>query len=158
MEGPHRPNGEEDQLYAWISPKEPADQQHRHKSWSFLSTSSAHISILCLCMEPTHRTIKTQAGMDQRRAARYYANRYHNTSSVTEMLGDLQWETLGSRRTKIQLTMLFKIVNDLVDIPAEEHLSPASTRTRGNWTSRPLTNSTLTNSAPDKLGPNKLGP
>ena len=61
---------------------------------------------------------------------RYCTNRYHNTSSVTEMLGDLQWETFESRRTKIQLTMLFKIVNDLVDIPAEEYLSPARTRTR----------------------------
>ena len=49
------------QLYAWISPKEPADQQHRHKS-SLLSISSAHIRILYRCMEPTHRTIKTQAG------------------------------------------------------------------------------------------------
>ena len=68
--------------------------------------------------------------MVQRRAARYCTNRYHNTSSVTEMLQNLQWETLESRRTKIQLTMFFKIVNDLVDIPAEEYLSPASTRTR----------------------------
>ena len=53
---------------------------------------------------------KHKLEMVQRRAARYCANRYHNTSSVTEMLGDLQWETLESRRTKIQLTMLFKIV------------------------------------------------
>ena len=73
---------------------------------------------------------KHKLEMVQRRAARYCTNRYHNTSSVTEMLGDLQWETLESRRTKIQLTMLFKIVNDLVDIPAEEYLSPASTQTR----------------------------
>ena len=28
MEGPHRQYSEEDQLYAWISPKEHADQQH----------------------------------------------------------------------------------------------------------------------------------
>ena len=62
---------------------------------------------------------KHKLEMVQRRAARYCTNRYHNTSSVTEMLGDLQWETLESRRKKIQLTMLFKIVNDLVDIPAE---------------------------------------
>ena len=95
-----------------------------------LRTSSAHIELLCLCMEPTHRTIKTQAGNGAKRAARYCTNRLHNTCSVTEMLGDLQWETLESRRKKIHLTMLFKIVNDLVDIPAEEYLSPASTRTR----------------------------
>ena len=68
--------------------------------------------------------------MVQRRAAKYCTNRYHNTSSLTEMLRDLQWETLKSRRTKIQLTMLFKIVTDIVDITAEESLSPASTQTR----------------------------
>ena len=35
--------------------------------------------------------------MVQRRAARYCTNRYHNTSSVTEMLQDLQWETLDGQ-------------------------------------------------------------
>ena len=53
MEGPHRPNSENGQLYAWISPKEPADQQHRYKSCSILLTSLAHIRLLCLCMDPT---------------------------------------------------------------------------------------------------------
>ena len=76
-------------------------------------------------MEPTHTNrAKHKLEMVQRRAARYCANRYHNTSSVTEML-DLQLETLESRLTKIQLTRLFNI-----DIPVEEYLSPASTRTR----------------------------
>ena len=67
MEGPHRPNSEEDQLYAWVSPKEPMDQQHRHKMLLKLqptraSTSSAHIRILCLCMEHTHRATLKQTG------------------------------------------------------------------------------------------------
>ena len=44
--------------------------------------------------------------------------RYHNTSSVTDMLQDLDWESLESRRVKIQLTLLFKVIKDLVDIPA----------------------------------------
>ena len=83
-----------------------------------------------MALEPTYRYVEKQAGMVQRRAARYCTNRYHNTSSVTEMLGDFHSETLEARRTKIQLTMLFKIVNDLVDIPSEEYMSLASTRTR----------------------------
>ena len=65
--------------------------------------------------------------MVQQRAARYVTYRYHNTSSVTSMLDQLEWE---ARRTKCQLTMLFKIINDLVDIPQEEYLIPASKRTR----------------------------
>ena len=43
----------------------------------------------------THRA-KHKLEMVQRKAARYCTNRYHNTSSVTEML-DLQLETFESR-------------------------------------------------------------
>ena len=51
---------------------------------------------------------------------------------VTDMLQDLDWETPESRRVKIQLTLLFKVIQDLVDIPASAYLTPASTRTRAN--------------------------
>ena len=68
--------------------------------------------------------------MVQRRAARYVTNRYRNTSSVTSMIEHLEWESLEARRAKHQLTMLFKIIHDLVDIPANEYLTPASNRTR----------------------------
>ena len=70
--------------------------------------------------------------MVQRRAARYATNRYLNTSSVTDMLEDLNWDTLVTRRAKSQVTMLFKIVNGLVDIPAADFVIPASTRTRSH--------------------------
>ena len=70
--------------------------------------------------------------MVQRRAARYATNRYRNTSSVSDMIDDLEWETLESRRTKIQLTMFFKIVNDLVDIPSSDYLILANSKTRAN--------------------------
>ena len=43
--------------------------------------------------------------MVQRRAARYATNRYRNTSS---MLDNLEWETVESRRTTIQLVMFFQ--------------------------------------------------
>ena len=59
---------------------------------------------------------KLRIEMVQRRAARYATNRYHNTSSVTDMLQDPDWESQVSRRVKIQLTLLFKVIQDLVDI------------------------------------------
>ena len=37
---------------------------------------------------------KERIEMVQRRAARYATNRYRNTSSVTDMLEDLNWDTL----------------------------------------------------------------
>ena len=36
----------------------------------------------------------------QRRGARYVCNRYHNTSSPTDMLQELDWEPMQQRRTK----------------------------------------------------------
>ena len=57
-------------------------------------------------------------------------NDYSRESSVTSMLDHLEWETLESRRTKNQLTMLFKIIHGLVDIPAADYLTPANTHTR----------------------------
>jgi hypothetical protein len=38
----------------------------------------------------------------------------------------------ASRRPKIQLVMLFKIINDLVDIPSSIYLIPANSKTRSN--------------------------
>ena len=47
------------------------------------------------------------------------------------MFQDLDWESQESRREKIQLTLLFKVIQDLVDI-----LTPASTRIRANHTKK----------------------
>ena len=44
----------------------------------------------------THR-LADQLEMIQRRAARWVTGRYHNTSSVTDMLHSLDWRTLGQR-------------------------------------------------------------
>ena len=75
---------------------------------------------------------KHKIEMVQRRAARYATNRYCNMSSVTDMLENLNWETLETRRTKSQLTMMFKILHGLVGVQD--------------------------NSAKNQLGPCQLGP
>ena len=55
--------------------------------------------------------------MIQRRAARFTTGRYHNTSSVSDMLLSLGWETLAQRRLKSRLTLTYKILHHLVAIP-----------------------------------------
>ena len=55
--------------------------------------------------------------MIQRRAARFTLNKYHNTSSVTNMLHDLGWESLQSRRTRIDFTTFYKIQHGLAAVP-----------------------------------------
>ena len=54
-----------------------------------------------------------------------------NISSVSYMIYYLQWEALESRRTKIQLTLFFKVIHNLIDISADRlYLIPSTTRTR----------------------------
>jgi hypothetical protein len=61
--------------------------------------------------------------MVQRRSARWVTGRYHNTSSVTDMLSDLEWRDLAQQRVDSRLTMMFKITRDLVDIPIGNYIS-----------------------------------
>ena len=69
--------------------------------------------------------------MVQRKYARYVCNDYGRTSSVTSMLKNIGWEQLEERHAKSRVTMLHRIVNDLVDIPAADYLLQAPT-TRKN--------------------------
>jgi len=74
---------------------------------------------------PHTKNLVNRLEMVQRRAARFVTNRYHNRSSITDMLDHLNWESLESRRTKSQLMMLFKIVHGLVAIPQDLYLTPS---------------------------------
>ena len=58
----------------------------------------------------------------QRRGARYVCNRYHNTSSPTDMLQELDWWPMQQRRSKIKLCTFYKIHHHLVDIQAPPHI------------------------------------
>ena len=70
--------------------------------------------------------------MVQRRAARFVTNDYGQKSSVTEMMTDLGWVTLQKRRDLARLSMMYRIVHNLVDIPVEPYLTPStSMMTRG---------------------------
>ena len=63
--------------------------------------------------------------MVQRRAARYVTNRFHNISSVTDMITQLQWESLSSRRTKARLIAFYKIHHNLTAIASPSYVIPA---------------------------------
>lgn len=66
----------------------------------------------------------------QRRAARFTCSRYHNTSSVSDMLEDLNWPLLKVRRLKTRLIMFYKIIHCHVAIYPTNLLFPVDTRTR----------------------------
>ena len=55
--------------------------------------------------------------MVQRRAARYTLNRNHNTSSVSDMLQELGWESTSCRRSRADLICFFKVQHELIAVP-----------------------------------------
>ena len=67
--------------------------------------------------------------MVQRSTARYTTNRFHNTSSVNDMLTGLNWLTLQQRSLRTRL-IFYKIIHDIVAIYPSNLLIPQDTRTR----------------------------
>ena len=107
------------------------------RSYSEETKANAYFSMVrsnleyCSSVWSPHRKEKIwKLQMVQRKTARYTTNRYRNTSSVATMLEHLQWKSLESGRYKIQLTLLYKMINDLTDIPADEYLTKLPSRTR----------------------------
>jgi hypothetical protein len=70
--------------------------------------------------------------MVQRRAARYVKNKYHNRSSVTDMLADLEWKSLKERRKEARLIMLYKVINNKVALDSSQLKPSNSTSTRNS--------------------------
>ena len=64
----------------------------------------------------------------QRKAARFCCGDYSRQSSVTQMLSNLKWNTLESRRQKNRLAMLYKIQHNMVSINADTYLSYSTER------------------------------
>ena len=70
--------------------------------------------------------------MVQRRAARFVRNVPHRRSgpqpSVSAMVSDLGWESLQQRRHNSRIALLYKVKNGLVEVPAEYHPVPNTSR------------------------------
>ena len=61
--------------------------------------------------------------MIQRHATRNVLNIYDRYASVSEMISILGWPTLESRRNNLRTIMMYKIMNNLVDVPTDTILS-----------------------------------
>ena len=69
----------------------------------------------------------------QRKAARFCSQNYNRYASVTDMIKDLGWATLETRRRQSRLTLMYKLSHGLIDIDSREYLIQHSeSRTRGS--------------------------
>ncbi|XP_052818036.1 uncharacterized protein LOC128244061 [Mya arenaria] len=69
----------------------------------------------------------------QRRAAHFVFNDCSTKTPgcVSNMIKDLNWESIEQRRKHSRLSMMYKIRNNLVDINADRYLQSGDARTRG---------------------------
>ena len=74
---------------------------------------------------PYHETQIGQVEKVQRTAARWTCRRWRNTSSVGDMLDDLRWPSLETRREQSSLTFFYKIHSGTVDLDKDKYLTPA---------------------------------
>ena len=75
-----------------------------------------YLSLVCPKLEnsfkvwsPSSMELKQRIEMVQRNDVRFVAGNYNRRSSVTDMLGCINWESLESRRTCLQLKLLHKM-------------------------------------------------
>ena len=100
------------------------------KERAYLSLVRPQLEYSCTVWDPYKKKNIAELDSIQRRAARYVFNRYHQTSHVSEMLEELGWESLQSRRTKLKMCMAYKGFNDLCSLPLRNYVNFASVSTR----------------------------
>ena len=83
-----------------------------------------HIEYAATVWDPHISKQKHSLEMVHRRAARWVTNRYHNTSSVSDMLHTLGWRSLEHRRATSRLCMLFQIYHGSIGIPHDPYILP----------------------------------
>jgi hypothetical protein len=101
----------------------------RLKEKAYKTLVRPHLEYSSAVWDPYTKTNINKIEMVQRRSARFTLNRYRNMSSVGEMLSELNWTTLETRRRNARLTMLYKMINGHV---ATDHLQFATPVSRPN--------------------------
>ena len=83
---------------------------------------------------PYHKLQIQEVEKVQRTAARWTCRRWRNTSSVGDMLDELEWPSLEARREQSSLTFFYKIHSGTVSLDKDKYLTPASNlhRTRAS--------------------------
>ncbi len=132
----HWPGGIPSCQEAWIYTAKPAGCTYGLQETGVPITGPVHHGICFSDMGPIHESQLGQTGMNpapgiQRQAAPWAYSEYSPKTSVTALLGKLQWEPLQEPRRIQRLVFLYKILNGKVAVPADTVdlvLNPRPTR------------------------------
>ncbi len=100
------------------------------KEKAYLSLVRPQLEYATTVWDPYHQNQIDKVEKVQRRAARFVTNQYSQRQSVTDMLEELKWKSLQQRRKEARLIMFYKIVNDMVAIDKDQHLTKPLRRSR----------------------------
>ena len=105
---------------------------HQIKSLAYRTYVRPILEYASAVWSPCTKADKYKLEMSQRKAARFVYNHYSSYSSVTNMLQQLNWESLEHRRIKATIIMFYKIINNIVSVNFPQHFQHLTTRTRGH--------------------------
>ena len=95
------------------------------KALAYTSLVRPHLEYAAASWDPYTARDITQLEKVQRRAARFAKSDFQRTTSVTQLLTELDWSQLADRRRVARLSMFFKAVHGLVAIPTDKLLLPS---------------------------------
>ena len=102
------------------------------KSTAYTTLVLPQLEYASTVLSPHTVTDITKLEAVQRRSAHWAPRDYQHSSSVTQMIKDLNWCTLEQRHIDRRLTFMYKITYDLVAIPAADYLILNTRQSRHN--------------------------
>ena len=107
-------------------------QIHQKHIKAFKTLVRPQIEYASTIWDPFTQENQNKIEMVKRRAARFVCNNYGREASVTTMLDELGWRSLKQRRADQRLIMLYKIVNNLVEVDLSKELIPLTRHFRNS--------------------------
>ena len=102
------------------------------KEQAYNSLVRSRVEYASPCWSPFEKQHIASIESIQRAAARFVSSDYSRYSSVTGMTHSLGWDSLEKRRYIDSVTLMYKVVHNLVLIPLPNSVQSSYTRTRAN--------------------------
>ena len=116
------------------------------KEQAYFTLVRPHVEYACTAWDPHQQYLKDQLEMVQRRAARFVTKNYsREPGTVTELLSNLGWPSLETRRKVMRLSLFYKALAGDAEISMPKDLQGTTRNTRQHHSRRFTRPSTSTN-------------